>query len=291
MRFCIVIPTYRRSELLNRVLPSYLGTGADEIILVDDGSGPPHEQRLATMAREHGVNLVTLPIHSGSPTARNEGILHSSGEWIVFGEDDVWFTPDYARTLIAHAVACDALMASGLVPLVDPRLLDGPREELDRTIRGSPMAGRPPDEFLGAPWPVERLPSGDIVTPLLTATAAVHRSVFDRVRYDTRYVGNSFREETDFAFSCAEAGFRTVYCPHAICGHMKSRASGAAGGQWSMSRHRYAFHMLTNNWRFLKRHEVTLRDARSRSGRSTGLVRMQLEFAATLLGRIRRPSA
>jgi 16S rRNA (cytidine1402-2'-O)-methyltransferase len=35
-------------------------------------------------------------------------------EWIVFGEDDVWFTDDYPDVLLDHARRAGALVASGL---------------------------------------------------------------------------------------------------------------------------------------------------------------------------------
>src|SRR5439155_11242468 len=143
---------------------------------------------------------------------------------------------------------------------------------------------------LGARWPVQRLPSGDLLTPLLTATAAVHRSVFNRVRFDPNYRGNAFREETDFFFTCLERGIQTLYCPHVACGHMKSHAGSAPGGSWSMSRPRYALQMLINNWRFLRRHDALLRRVRGAAGLRTGSIRMQARFLLTVLGRMRSRS-
>lgn len=287
--FSIVIPTYRRGSFLARVLPSYLATGAAEVLVVDDASGPPHHRDLARAGEtDPRVQLVTLPRHVGLPAARNEGARLARSEWVVYGEDDVWFTPEYPRTLIEHALRAGALAAAGTIALVPPAALSRPASEVNRAVRSrDPSADRRPDRFLGVPWPVEWLPSGDVVTPLLVAVAAVHRSVFDRVRFDPEYGGNAFREETDFFLSCAGAGIRTLHCPHVACGHMKATTRAAPGGAWSMGPARYALQMLANNRRFVRKHAEALMAARRSAGRAGGPVRIQAEFALTMLRRIR----
>jgi glycosyltransferase involved in cell wall biosynthesis len=288
--FSIVIPTYRRARTLESVLPSYLATGAAEVVLVDDGSGPPEGALLEELARHDGVQLVRLP-HVGLPAARNAGIDAASGEWIVFGEDDCWYPADYPSVLIAHAIEFGAMACSGSARLVHPGLLTGDPGELDRTIRSGETVGQhDPDRLLGLPWPVQRLSSGDVLTPLLTAGAAIHRSVFQRVRFDPRYRGNAFREETDFFLSCHELGLPTLRCPHAVCGHLKVHARGGGGGAWAMGRARYGWHMAANNWRFVRKHRDALVRARRAAGSHGGPVRIQLEFMRDLLRRARTPA-
>jgi glycosyltransferase involved in cell wall biosynthesis len=276
--FSIVIPTYRRSGMLRRTLPSYLASGADEILLVDDDSGPPHDAIVTELADRRGVRLVRLARHLGLPAARNEGARRARGEWVVFGEDDVWFPPRYASTLIAHAGLAGALAAAGRVPLVHPMLLDGPVERLEEAIRTAPPPPRAPDELLGLPWPVERLDNGDLLTPLLTATAAVHGSVFARVRFDPGFRGNAFREETDFFLMLRGAGYRTLHCEHAAAGHMKEHARAAPGGSWEMSRPRYAWQMAANNWRLVTKHRAVLEGIAAAAGRPGGPLRLQATF-------------
>jgi len=274
--------------MLRRVLPSYLAVRADEILVVDDGSGPPHDAILAELeAAAPPVRVVRLPRHVGLPAARNAGVDATEGEWIVFGEDDVWFLPDYPSTLIEHAELAGARAAAGVVPLVHPALLDGPRERLEAAIRAGSTPHRPHDAFLGASWPVELLGTGDVVTPLLTATAAVHRSVFQEVRYDPGYRGNALREETDFFLSCSERGIRTIHCPHASAGHLKEHARAAPGGSWAMGPSRYAWQMAANNWRLLRKHNTTIGAARRAAGRSASPVVIQAGFLLGMLGRIR----
>jgi hypothetical protein len=205
---------------------------------------------------------------------------------VVFGEDDVWFLPRYPSTLIEHARAAGALVAAGAVPFVDPGLLERP-EELERAIGEAPRDGRPPDRFLGAAWPVRLLPSGDVMTTMLTAMAAIHRSVFETVRFDPGYRGNGFREETDFFLTCESIGIRTMYCPHAACGHVKLHSRALGGGSWAMSRPRYAWQMGANNWRLLRKHGRRISEVRRGTGRPGGALRIQAEFLVSMLGWVR----
>src|SRR5262245_5113945 len=179
--FSIVIPTYSRSALVSRVLPSYVATGADEVIVVDDGSGPSHRPALERVAAESNVLLVALEEHVGLPAARNAGAGAATSPWVVFGEDDGWFTPEYPRILIEHASRADALAAAGCSPLVHPDLLDGPRDALESTIRARAADEPAPAVVPGVPCSAATLPGGDLLTPFLSARAAVHRSVFERV--------------------------------------------------------------------------------------------------------------
>jgi hypothetical protein len=210
-------------------------------------------------------------------------------EWIVFGEDDCWYPPEYPATLIDHARRADALAISGSARLILPDMLDGPLAKLNELIRSAPSTGRhPPNELLATPWPVEKTQSGDLVTPLLTAGAAIQSSVFERVRFDPGFRGNAFREETDFFLSCYEAGIRTVRCPHAVCGHMKTDQRALGGGAWAMGRLQYGYHMAANNWRLLRKHAGLFRELRSAAGRPASLPRIQAEFIAEVIARIRR---
>jgi hypothetical protein len=111
--------------------------------------------------------------------------------------------------------------------------------------------------------------------------------VFDVVRFDPGFLGNAFREETDFYMSCAEAGILSIHCPHVACGHMKEHARATPGGSWTMSRPRYAVQMASNNWRLLRKHRGLIREARAEAGRGGGLLRMQGGFLLSMLARLR----
>jgi glycosyltransferase involved in cell wall biosynthesis len=86
----VIIPTYNRSELINRAIKSVLNQSrpVDEIIVVDDGS-TDETQIVINDFSEHIIYIKTR--NKGVSHARNIGILRSSGKFIAFlDSDDSW---------------------------------------------------------------------------------------------------------------------------------------------------------------------------------------------------------
>lgn len=100
----IVIPSYRRKkmlvELLHSLEKSQLNLEKTEIIIVDDGS--PDADKKEKFVREN----TDLPLtylrqkNSGPATARNLGVSKSSGDIIVFLDDDIEVTPGWIDEII-----------------------------------------------------------------------------------------------------------------------------------------------------------------------------------------------
>lgn len=100
----VVIPTYRRPELLlRRGLGSVLAQRYPhmEVLVVMDG---PDEETAAALAALGDPRLrpLTLPSNQGPSAARNYGVQHARGEWIAFmDDDDVWRPDKLARQMQA----------------------------------------------------------------------------------------------------------------------------------------------------------------------------------------------
>ena len=114
MRATIQLCTYNRSALLERVLDACFEqtTPRDdyEIVLVNDGSTddtPAVIER--ARARATGAFVVVDQPNSGLAKGRNAGIAHSSGERIIFIDDDVLplpnFVEEHLRTEASHPQA------------------------------------------------------------------------------------------------------------------------------------------------------------------------------------------
>lgn len=95
----VIIPTYNRAALLQQCLDSLEKQDFPkvnfEVIVVDDGSSDETRSVLA------GPFSFTLrPIfaeHGGAAKARNRGIRESTGEVIVFTDDDCFPDPTFLR--------------------------------------------------------------------------------------------------------------------------------------------------------------------------------------------------
>ncbi|WP_224364801.1 glycosyltransferase family 2 protein [Hyalangium versicolor] len=89
--FSIVIPTYNRARLLVEALESVFAQEFSdfEVLVVDDGSTDDTQAQLA----RYGERVRALrQENQGQGVARNLGIQHATGTYVVFlDSDDVWF--------------------------------------------------------------------------------------------------------------------------------------------------------------------------------------------------------
>jgi len=86
----VVIPAYNAEQYISRAIESVLkqSRGADEIIVVDDGS----TDKTGEIVRGYGEKVKYIrQENAGAGAARNRGIEESSCEWISFlDSDDEW---------------------------------------------------------------------------------------------------------------------------------------------------------------------------------------------------------
>lgn len=95
-RISVIIPTYGRPRFLDEALTSVVSQSysAHEIIVVDDCSPEPIE--LPTHLRGQ-VQLIRHVRNQGAGAARNTGLAHATGDFVIFLDDDDLFTPDRLR--------------------------------------------------------------------------------------------------------------------------------------------------------------------------------------------------
>ncbi|MFE9765782.1 CDP-glycerol glycerophosphotransferase family protein [Streptomyces sp. NPDC005808] len=101
-RFSVIIPAYKVQAYLSQCLESVLGQSCPdlELIAVDDCSpdacGALIDEFAARDARVHPVHL---PENVGCGRARNAGLKHASGDYLIFLDGDDILTPDALRTI------------------------------------------------------------------------------------------------------------------------------------------------------------------------------------------------
>jgi GT2 family glycosyltransferase len=261
----LVIPTYNRAAALRANLANMLDLeGILEVVIVDDGSSDDTAE-VCRGAGDERLHLVSHPRNRGVAAARNTGVEHATGAWVLFGEDDCRFPPDYALVLrqVAERESADIVGAPLLRVFHDG--LD-PAEVAARAARTRRSPTMDDDSVF---------PLTTISTPFLPARVLVRRSVFDRVSFYDRYPGNAYREETDFFVQAVRAGFRCLLTPDTYCYQLDNWS----GGQHHSSRLRYEYWTIRNNWTFLGRHGAWLAE----QGYIRGPVTQQARF---ILGRV-----
>jgi len=94
-RGSVIIPTYRRPQLLGAAIQSVLGqTFQDfEIVVVDDHSGDNTEQVVRSFP-DPRIRYIEHRTNWRVAAARNTGVLNSSGEFVAFLDDDDEWVPD-----------------------------------------------------------------------------------------------------------------------------------------------------------------------------------------------------
>ena len=250
----IIIPTYNRAEILKKVLPSYFTQKhLVEIIIVDDGSTDETEVLIKTFQKQHpNLKYVKHKNNKGLPSARNTGIKHAAGDYVLFGEDDVVFDPGYAeqlsKCLERHPKAGAA--AGRII------YLKSDENQNDALKRTKNKKGPLIDKHMLAPkFDVDI--TEDTLMPYVHACALVKKDVFDKVLFDEEYKVNAAREETDFFINVNKAAYEVYLCPHTTCFHLPRTKSG--GGSWETGIFKYQWRMIKNNYRFIKKHYVFLK--------------------------------
>ena len=105
----VVLPTYRRAEMLSRAIDTVLAQSLTdwELIVVDDnGRGHPAQAEAAAVVARHADNprilYVTHEHNQGGGAARNTGVARARARYIAFlDDDDAWYPEK-----LALQVAC-----------------------------------------------------------------------------------------------------------------------------------------------------------------------------------------
>jgi len=87
----VIIPTFNSAKFLDKCLTSLIRQryGRVEIIVVDDGS----TDGTVKIAEKYGCKVIKNP-KRGRAEAKNEGIKHSSGKYLLFIDSDMELTPN-----------------------------------------------------------------------------------------------------------------------------------------------------------------------------------------------------
>lgn len=91
-----IIPVYNVEQYLRQCIDSILQQSYDnfEIILVDDGSTDSSSQLCDNYAIKDNRVKVFHKMNGGLSDARNFGLLHARGEYVIFlDSDDFWISP------------------------------------------------------------------------------------------------------------------------------------------------------------------------------------------------------
>lgn len=198
MRVSVVVPTYRRPELLGRCLSALAAQDLDpasfEVIVADDAASEDTRRQVGAWADRGPIPVHYIPVTAtrGPAGARNVGWRAARGEVIAFTDDDCIPDPGWLRAgLAALSAASDIDAATGRMAVPIPK----------------------------APTDYQRNEAGLEGAEFVTANCFVRRAALEAVGgFDERFTA-AWREDSDLHFSLLQAGRRIVAAPDAVVVH------------------------------------------------------------------------
>ena len=208
--FSVVIPTYRRPEVLLRVLEG-LARQTDppsfEVVVIDDGSGDGTAARLGAYRPSHPFRFATQA-NSGPAAARNAGVRLARGSTILFlGDDTVPEPPLLAVHAAAHAERRPYPVA----------VLGYTTWPADRRV--SPFLTQINEYGLQFGYRLIQDPESVPFNFFYTSNISLPRSLLlDAGLFDTTFPHAAW-EDIEMAYRLTGAGMRIVYRPAAVARH------------------------------------------------------------------------
>lgn len=218
---CVVIPTYRREEVLLDTIDGILKQSHQnlELLVVDQSTEHSAETATALAAINDPRFRYYLADPPSLPAARNFALRHTKALIVLYLDDDI--TPD--KDLVKYH-------------------LQAFKEHPDI----SAVAGR----VLQKGFPIKKnvLSFDDyaISEGVFTATDATYTNAFpggncalkveDALRvggFDTRFYANAFREESDMALKMSRAGMKIYFEPRASLLHLATHSGGTRAATYT----------------------------------------------------------
>lgn len=99
----IIVPFYKSSSMIGKLLDSIPDVDDVEILVVDDCSPDEEYNKLVQIAsiRKNAI-ISRTPSNMGAGTARNVALRKASGKWIMFADSDDYFTPWFYHAVKSH---------------------------------------------------------------------------------------------------------------------------------------------------------------------------------------------
>jgi GT2 family glycosyltransferase len=147
---CVIITMGTRPAELERAIASTdsLREQGVQLVLVGNGAELPPVPS--------DVTTVVLPENLGVAGGRNAGVAASTGDVVIFLDDDAWFTDPGLAGHVAERFAADPRLAVLAFHIVDPTGGAGVRHHVPRLRAGDPDRSSAVTTFIGAGFAARR---------------------------------------------------------------------------------------------------------------------------------------
>lgn len=204
--FSVIVPVYNRRDEIRDLLQSLSEQTVRnfEVILVEDGSTDPCGDIAEDFAAK-GLNVkYYYKTNEGRSIARNHGIEHSNGQWLVFFDSDCVIPPRYFEVVGKHVKVADFDCFGG--PDAAHTSFTSVQKAINFAMTGFLTTGG----IRGGKVSMEKF------TPR-TFNMCFRRTVYDRVGG----FREMFSEDIDMSKRITGEGFKTVLLPDAFVYHKR----------------------------------------------------------------------
>lgn len=196
MKISIVIPNWNGEKLLRKNLPAVLEVGADEIIIVDNGSTDKSVEEIQKLKLKIILNKSNL----GFGRAVNQGVKEAKGEIIVLLNNDVAPEKDFLKYTLPHFKNPEVFAVS----------FHEPNWSWARILWQKGF--------------IEHQPGGKAKTAHISAwasggSAAFRKSIWQKLGgFDSLY-HPFYWEDTDLSYRAWKRGYKILWEPKAVVHH------------------------------------------------------------------------
>jgi glycosyltransferase involved in cell wall biosynthesis len=231
-KISVIIPTYNREEALRETLVDVLKQDYPqfEVLVVDQTRSHQSETQtyLEELAKTGKITWYRLQWAS-LPGARNYAVRRSTGDIILFIDDDVQLTESFLKAHASNYIEAGTSTPKN-IGAVAGRVFD--RMKLgdsggDLIIEELPPQASDP----GIAW--YHIDLVHTVKPQQVISArgcnmSFRREIFDQhgLHFDERFKGSAVREESDFCLRVRKTGYIIWYDPEANLVHLGEEAGG-----------------------------------------------------------------
>lgn len=241
-----IIPTFNRRQVLVRTVQMLLNqtVPAHDIVVVDQSTEIPPEvaSRLLQWHREKKILWVRQEEPNAS-MARSRGVMESSGDIIVFLDDDIEVAADFIASYQRAFAEPEILAVSGQV-------LEGNRETISTL---DPRAADPEIGWLFCKRNYDKPMIGNFV---MAGNMGVRRTDLLAIGgMDERFMRGAFREESDFGLRWGESGRVIHFRPEVSLYHLGGAGVADGGARhWTRMTNWMGWHHYFGSWYFLLNH-------------------------------------
>jgi glycosyltransferase involved in cell wall biosynthesis len=221
LKVSVIIPTYNRGDFLVETIPMIMENCYSnfELVIVDQTKEYPEAiaQELQQLRKQYNFEYHQLDFPN-LPLARNYGVWNSTGDIIIFCDDDVILGPDYIQNHVQPYL--DDEQVGG----VAGRILSAIDEAMSHP--SSDIGKLNPDGTFIANFHLEPADRQDADFGM-GCNMSFRRSMLARAGdFDERYRGNFYREEGDAFARVKRTGAKIVFEPKAILKHLATPEGG-----------------------------------------------------------------